>query len=67
MAYTKIIVIRGRLDKYQPFFRVNNEFKCSTFSGVNLECLAVQGVPRFFAKYVTLRKNCSKEPRISYS
>ena len=41
---------------YQPFFRVNNEFKFSTFSGVNLECLAAQGVPRFFAKYVTLRK-----------
>ena len=40
----------------QPFFRVNNEFKFSTFSGGNLECLAAQGVPRFFAKYVTLRK-----------
>ena len=41
---------------YQPFFRVNNEFKFSTFSGINPECLAAQGVPRFFAKYVTLRK-----------
>ena len=41
---------------YQPFFRVNNEFKFSTFSSVNLKCLAAQGVPRFFAKYVTLRK-----------
>ena len=41
---------------YQSFFRVNNEFKFSTFFGVNLECLAAQGVPRFFAKHVTLRK-----------
>ena len=26
------------------------------FSGINPECLAAQGVPRVFAKYVTLRK-----------